>query len=340
MADNISSNFLVNSSDYLTATDTLLSNSGPEGRPLNDLRTGTPNANFFIGTNQVELSYNTTTNKFFWNFLHFPIYTKSGEIATRIIETNAPNFTMQTRNGCAAFISLSAKNNLTQEPFSFWDGLLGFDLGQLTVDLTHKLQFDDNGTVYEAQIPQVEDAINVTNAKVDLDSIVNKTGQNNYNYRKVINIADFGGGDNLPFVQNNFNTVVQAENITVSTLQTLTSPYFLVEMNAGFHTNLISTSQTSTTVQAIVNRYFSKGQYTTGSDSSLIYQHRGQPLVLSKFHTRILDPSRKVPVKLGDDNTIFIEIVRNNQFFLMQRQLEMQQELEAQRGGKPPPPRK
>jgi len=67
-----------------------------------------------------------------------------------------------------------------------------------------------------------------------------------------------------------------------------------------------------------------------GNDNSLIYTHRGQPLVLSKFYTRILQPDRTLPTTLGDDNTVFIEIIRNNEYFLMQRELEIQQEIQQQ----------
>ena len=101
-------------------------------------------------------------------------------------------------------------------------------------------------------------------------------------------------------------------------------------MNAGFKSNLVSTEITSRAIHGIIDRYYSKGSYTTGTDNSLIYTHRGQPLVLSKFYTRILQPNRTVPEELGNDNTIFIEIIRNNEFFLMRRELEIQQEIQAQ----------
>ena len=72
------------------------------------------------------------------------------------------------------------------------------------------------------------------------------------------------------------------------------------------------------------------GSYTMGSPNSITYTHRGQPIVLSKFYTRILQPNRTVPEQLGDDNTVFIEIIRNNEFYLMKKQLEIQQEIEEE----------
>ena len=91
----------------------------------------------------------------------------------------------------------------------------------------------------------------------------------------------------------------------------------MVEINAGFNTNFISTETSSSKIQAVVNRYYSRGSYTSGQDSSLTYIHRGVPIVLSKFYIRILDPTKNVPVGLGSDNTIFVEIVRGQQYYEM-----------------------
>lgn len=312
IANNVASPFLINSSSL--NNQTLVANfEGTGGLPLADMRTATPNANFFIGTNQVELLFNTTTNRFYWNFLHFPVYTTTGVVSTRVIPQVLPNFMMQTRNGCAAFLDLTAVKNGTEEPFAFWDGKLGFQLNQICCNTTHKLDFNDNGNLFHAELVTVNDGINTTNAKVSLDSVVVKSLVD-YKYQKCITGLE-------DFVQSNLNESVEAENIVVSQVADITDPYFLVEVNAGFKTNFLSTNNNSSNIQAIVNRYYSKGSYTTGEDSSLAYQHRGVPLVLSKFYTRILDTKRNVPERLGTDNTIFIEIARGQEFLQMQEQL-------------------
>ena len=330
--NNVLSQFLVNSSDYNTPASNLVvanfnnSGLGAGGLGLSDMRSGILNNNFFVGSNQVQLSFNTITNKFFWNFLHFPVYNNSGTICTRIIGTQVPNFTHQTKNGSIVFLELSARNNDTQEPFDFWGAKLGFQMDRVCVTPSRTLTFDDNGAIFHAELLSVDNGLNTTNAKVDLDSIVQKadpTGGNaNYNYQKVQSVAPF------EFIQNNFNEVVEATNSVVSVVADITIPYFLIEMNAGFHNELISTETTSSTIQAIVDRYYSKGSYTMGSQNAITYTHRGQPIVLSKFYTRILQPDRTVPDQLGDDNTLFIEIIRNNEFYLMKKQLEIQQEIE------------
>ena len=332
--DNVVSQFLVNSSNFNTPTTNLLvanfdsGGGGSGGLNLQSMRSGTLHDNFFIGSNQVQLSYNTTNGKFFFNFLHFPVYNNSGNICTRIIGTQDPIFAHQTRNGCICFTEMTAVNLKTQEPFGFWDDKLGFQMDRICVKPLPQLSFDDNGSIFHAELISSSDGINTTNAKVDLDSIVQKTPPTGtttpYTYQKVQAVAPFD------FVENNFNTIVEANTSIVSAIADLTIPYFLIEMNAGFHNDLISTDKSSSTIQAIVDRYYSKGAYTMGSPNSITYTHRGQPLVLSKFYTRILQPDRTVPKQLGDDNTIFIEIIRNNEFYLMKRELEIQQEIQAQ----------
>tara|TARA_R110000782_G_scaffold22784_2_gene60078 strand:+ start:3885 stop:5747 length:1863 start_codon:yes stop_codon:yes gene_type:complete len=332
--DNVLSQFLVNSSQYNTPTANLAvsnfnnSGLGSSGLGLSDMRTGVLNDNFFVGSNQVQLSFNTITNKFFWNFLHFPVYNRSGTICTRIIGTENPNFTHQTKNGSIAFLELSARNNKTQEPFDFWGAKLGFQMNRICVTPAKTLTFDDDGSIYHAELISVDNGLNTTSAKVDLDSIVQKAdptgGDAEYNYQKVQSHAPF------EFIENSFNQVVEATRSVVSVVADITIPYFLIEMNAGFHNELISTERTSSTIQAIVDRYYSKGSYTMGSPNSITYTHRGQPIVLSKFYTRILQPDRTVPQQIGDDNTLFIEIIRNNEFYLMKKQLEIQQEIEEE----------
>ena len=280
IANSISSPFLVNSADFSGANFTLIANLGAEGLALADMRTATVNNNFFIGTNQIELSYNSVTGKFFFNFMHFPVYTQSGEISTRLIEVSNNIFAQQTRNGTIAFTSMDAINNETQEPFDFWDTLLGFNVASMRVTMNHNITFDDNTTEFTAEIPTVLDSINTTNAKIDLDSMVNKVGAD-YDYQKVG--VQAGVANPAPFIQNNFNSVVEARDIVVSEVSSLTIPYFLIEMNAGFKNNLVSTDRTSSTIQGIIDRYYSKGSYTMGGDNSLTYTHRGQPLVLVKI---------------------------------------------------------
>ena len=75
---------------------------------------------------------------------------------------------------------------------------------------------------------------------------------------------------------------------------------------------MISSETTSHSIQNVVNRYYSKGSFSVSEDTSLGYTHRGAPLVLSGFHIRILNPQRELVSTLGDNSTIFIEVIRQD----------------------------
>ena len=94
----------------------------------------------------------------------------------------------------------------------------------------------------------------------------------------------------------------------------------MVDLRAGFQTELHSTDRISTSIQAVVNRYYSKGSFTASEDNSFIYLHKGVPLVLTSFHVRFLDPDKTVSNELGDSNTIFVEVVRESDLARFQRQ--------------------
>ena len=50
------------------------------------------------------------------------------------------------------------------------------------------------------------------------------------------------------------------------------------------------------------------------SKTSLVYTHKGAPLILSSIRSRILLPNRSVPSNIGEDNTIFfLQVIKAQQ---------------------------
>ena len=75
---------------------------------------------------------------------------------------------------------------------------------------------------------------------------------------------------------------------------------------------IVGTEKITHNINAIASRYYSIGSYTsTELDPSLIYKHRGEPLLLSDIRVRILTPEKQL-ADVGSDNSIFIEIVRGD----------------------------
>ena len=59
---------------------------------------------------------------------------------------------------------------------------------------------------------------------------------------------------------------------------------------------------------SIVSRYYTSSDYLSSfSDASVVYQHKGEPTVLSGINIRIRDSEGNVPA-LGENNTVFIEV--------------------------------
>ena len=104
---------------------------------------------------------------------------------------------------------------------------------------------------------------------------------------------------------------IDAGKSVVSEVATLPYGYFLVEVKAQFANNYLTTEQNKRDVVAIVSRYYDKDSYTSSStDSSVVYTHHGSPMMLSSFGCRILDSDKTLATNIGQDNTVFLEVIK------------------------------
>jgi replicative DNA helicase len=87
--------------------------------------------------------------------------------------------------------------------------------------------------------------------------------------------------------------------------------YFLVEIQSKFLNDFYTIDQNRSNIKAIVSRYYSLDSYTTGNEQgSAVYTHEGPPMTLSSFNCRILDSDKNLATNIGDDSTIFLEIIK------------------------------
>ena len=87
--------------------------------------------------------------------------------------------------------------------------------------------------------------------------------------------------------------------------------YFKIDIQGIAPTELVSSAGTSRSVQGVVTRFYNDGNFTSGSqDSGIVYQHAGEPKMVSNLRTRILDPDNSIANGLGSDNTVFLEILK------------------------------
>ncbi len=284
----------------------------------------------FIGTNQIELAYSTDSNKFFWKYIHFPIYDANGNPIIQFVENNGagnptpPNsgkFIFNGKQGGIAFNSLQAftlgNKNDPENSYDLWNGKLGFDLSKLCVDFGMVTTTIGAGTF---QFPSFdknngapwEDGISVTTARATLDAMVVKSSFLNLQALNTIkSIQDL-------------TTEIEAEEARLQT-KLLDYGYYLIEITAGFQNEIISDTITQN-ISGIVNRYYSLGTYTSSEGSTFQYTHRGVPVYLRDIRIRILDNDKNLATGIGDDNTIFLEIIR-----APPSQEEIKQEIKTQK---------
>ena len=286
--------------------------------------------NYVCGTDSIEIEYDDETSLFYWKQLHNPIYsvgqgTPVTQVARRIIGDQPNPFTyfIRSKAGGVCFTSMYACLQSNPETgYDFWSGKLGFNVPKMTVSdarpgggIADYKTVTIGTTVVTFSSPSIIDGIHTTNAVHTIDGLTNKTGNK---YREIPSEPDNAGNNEdtvFPEVQSNNNMVIFAERSTVNNNQVIrtdtNSGYYLIEMIAGFNNTMVGSNKTEKNIHGIVNRYFNRNSYTSSTEQdSLVYTHRGAPLILSSIRTRILLPNRTVPSNIGEDNTIFLQVVK------------------------------
>ena len=289
----------------------------------------------WIGTNQVELLFDKGDNRFYWNYLHFPIYlkdvTSTGFVRNQEVgQAGNANFIVNARkNGGVFFTNLSAstkditkKENAVVEEYDFWSDKLGFKVAgdspeNIVAQPPQHLIFTPFDTTNEVTATNyaIKDGQHTTNATSRLDQLIDKTNTATTNFQIVPSNtgAQAIKPPTLPlsgsYITTTINTPVKASVAAVSG-ELLDTGYYLLELNAGLTNLIMDSNKQYRNISGIINRYFSLGSYTsTGMDSSLVYTHVGEPIALSDINIRVLNPN-KTPAEIGFDNTIFLELNR------------------------------
>lgn len=268
--------------------------------------------NWFVGASQMELDWDNDGNKFYWKFLHTPIFDTGGSIISSInqdAENNA--FFHAGKMGGIVFSNLSAEVSDTTskfypQPYDFWEGKLGFDLTKIIPTYKNKYPAINmgGGQFHSVYWSYWADGVFSTTARPDLDGLIDKTHG-----------AYFPDDPTTLKSSNDLTTEIYAFNSVLNTL-VLDYGYYYVEIKAGYENEIVGSDTIgglTQFIQGIVNRYYSLGAYTSGgTESSLIYTHKGSPIYLRDIKVRILDSDKNQVNNIGEDNTIFLQIIRGN----------------------------
>lgn len=268
------------------------------------------------GCNQFSFIFDEETRTFKFVSLHTPYYvdiSAGGQSNLQIgnkysVRGNTSNDNkqpfMDSKRGEIIIMGLSAVDESGNQ-VNFWFDKLGLDPTILADGHQNYQPFKyevPGGTQVTVQIPQISlvPGVNQTEAFLGADSIMDNgifvpiTGD----YNKTINFAN----------------LMTTPIFGLKTLGQITDTqgYFLIEIS-GYNNNVrvIGNSDIGANISAIVSRYYASTAYTNGYVSDAIpYVHTGDPITLSDFKIRILDPGHRVSADIGNDSSVFLSINR------------------------------
>lgn len=267
------------------------------------LKNGTQN--FYFGTTQLTIEYDAGTNRFQFSYLHTPYYTLGsggpplvggGDMAVKFFAVNNSSTDFVPVNQVSGILltSMTAFKQDGGEQLDIWDAKMGFNQGDICVFPKYK-----RSALLNAQVPHFPSGLtlgqNITGGELGVDLVLDK--QN---------------GLIVPPLSDIERTISETIPIRArGNLQqlNLASGYFVIEIQ-GLNTQLITNRDIKNHIFGIVSRYYENGNYTAGSEAdAIIYQHVGAPLYLNELKVRILDSNYQV-ANLGDDNTIFLQVLK------------------------------
>lgn len=255
----------------------------------------------FFGGSIFELSYDTPSSQFSIKYAHTPFYYQN-QIAIQL-NANASSeiFSTNKANG-NFFYQLSAINIQSGTVNNFWSETLGFDLEaviptfnyvELSVGASNLLVPSSSGLI---------DGQSITGGNNSVDGVIDKNDPYKVNTAYPQNIST-DPGTTISIVGNSSNALDQQSAFA----------YYLIEINSQFKNEFLTPDNNYRNIQQIVNRYYELNSYTSGQDGQIIYQHKGEPILLQSFHCRILTSEKELAPNIGDDNTIHIEVIKGSQ---------------------------
>ena len=288
--------------------------------PLSGGRGNGSGVKYIIGASQVALTFQNNSI-FTWEFLHTPYYvgaagtTKSIGLAYLEVDDANQKYQVVNKYGGIAFTSLRANvindDGSVGEPLDFWEGIMKFDLGSLCVvpeDIPNIVITDSSGKGFSGSSTklkvELKDSVNTTGGLISIDSTVDKTSDTPFGYTEltppICNETEIGGTFGIQAVG------------PYDVNDAYDTPYFRVDIECSVRNKIVGEKTLFNNTFAIVGRYYELNSYNAGTSAdSLVYVHKGEPVVMSSLNVRILDNEGKMPVRLGADNTIYLQVVKS-----------------------------
>lgn len=262
--------------------------------------TSSGGTDYFFGTSQLALAFDDIANRFEFTYTHMPLYNTGGDIEVKLVELGVGGqYQMVNAIGGILLTDLEASEVGTNNRISFWRDI-GFNAAEVCVSFGHKDSFH-----LSAKVPFTHPALslgtNLTGGEIGIDTLLTKQTPS---------------PPEAPTFANTKATISASQTIQIKAtgnfdLNNFSGGYFIVEVQMGLATELITNADIKSHVLGIVSRYYETQNYTIGNDSdAIIYEHRGSPRYCNMMRVRILDQNYNL-AEVGNDNTLFFQVVKN-----------------------------
>ena len=253
---------------------------------------------FLYGANQVEFTYLDAQQLFAIDQIHTSMYDSAGNKVVTYLPTEGEILKAYSQIGFTHLSAVDSDGN----NYDFWEEKMGFDLSKLilgsTLTASENVGYMGNANVDMARFPflSVESGVNLTEDLASIDGLIKKTG-------------DFYEPIGEENATSDVNTRIPAETSVFGKADQF--GYFLIEVRANMGGEFLTSDSNIPSIRAVVSRYYEQNAYVSGSEGdSVIYTHRGEPVFLDSFKCRVLDSGRNLATNIGDDNTIFLQVIR------------------------------
>lgn len=275
------------------------------------------NVSLVVGTSQVVPDYIDTTNQFTWNAIHMPFLSPTDDTpSVGFLRLDANNFLEVNKNSGIYFSSLSDEDTVTKQSIGFWDKIMGFNLKTLVANPNNQKTITTSAGIVTT-VPEFTDKTasggldttlvdgkNMTGGFIGLGNAVNFTSHTVY-YKK----PDLSGDSLLSDAGTNTIDILGTQKGVIGAVNKY--GYYLVEVIANFMNDFYTNDNNAKFTRGIVSRYYQQDSFTTGTAAdSVVYIHKGESQQVRSFRVRILDPDRQVPPNLGEQSTIFLEVIK------------------------------
>ena len=284
-----------------------------DGQSIMNVIADSTHPNYLVGASEMALIFSEDSQKFEFQNLHTSHTDDQGQPVIRYLNTNQNRSFVSSSVGGVLFQSL--------EPKDLWYDVLGFDSSILCEpDEPTLIASLGGGADLNIQLSSFNGMTRGLNITSDLSGIDASTVKENFvsspigASQKGIDIVRYA--NILATNQTDGTATLGITSITANTTlseKTYKDGYYLIKIEGLPRQDLVN--MPSQNIQAIISKYYSAGSFLImeGSSGSMSYRHIGEPFYLSDLKVMITEPDGTRPENLGTNNTVFLEIIRENE---------------------------